>query len=288
MLRRAKIILDREIGRLRYRPSPGSGREADIHAQTAITLNETGNEVWSKGADEPVQGASTVKLVSAHLAATRLRLDQHVEVITGDSPLPPSKLHPGDSATVQDLIHASIIASDGHAAGALARAVGHAALVDEGAAEPAPDVARARYRQIAQEAMRGYGWDRHELVDPVGADEGNRFTARQIAEFLYELRRSDAFVYRVASRRAALIRVRGRRLRPILLVSTLRPYTVAVPETIAGKTGWLFGPAYLVWTWQRPAGEVWTSALMVSDNEHRVRDARSVIDVSVRSSKLGR
>lgn len=281
MLRRMRIIAQREWSRLRSRRRLADLSTHELQAESAVTLDDHGEEIWSQRPDAPSQGASTVKVVSAWLATEHLDPHAAVTVVQGDSSLPPSKLRPGDSATVETLVRLSLISSDGHAAGALARAVGEQALLKDGIAAVPGAEARKKYRDIAEHALTSRGWADHVLADPVGADSRNRFTAREIASLFLQLRDEGSPVHSVAQKRAGVAMITRRRPTPVVLTNTYRPYTVAVPELIAGKTGWLFGPAYLVWSWKHPDGRIFTSALMGSDNDNRVADARKIIDASI-------
>lgn len=283
ILRRVSIIGLREWDRLRSPGRLAATPDRALVARSAITIDDTGEEIWSVDPDRSIHGASTVKVITGWLALERLELARTVLIRAGDSPLPPSRLRPGDAADVKSLVHLNLIASDGHAAGALARTVGEADLEFEPKSSDV-DAALRRFQEIADEKVKALGWSGHALVDPVGANPGNRYTTRQIAELFRWLRDTSPHLHTIASKRSALVHIARRRMRiPMFVTNTYRSATTAIPELIAGKTGWQGGDgyAYLVWTWRHPDGRIFTSAVAETTPTHRAGDARLVIDRSV-------
>ncbi|MGO1874356.1 MAG: serine hydrolase [Canibacter sp.] len=280
-----KVIGEREWNRLWSRKRLASSPDRPLIATSAVTLDERGVEVWSVNADSAMQGGSTIKLLTGVLADERLDGAREVTVVEGDSSLPPTRLRPGDTVSVEALLQFTLVASDGHAAGALARAVGEQALIDEGR-DPVASEARARMLVLADARLREIGWHDHVIADPTGADPANSFTMRELAALFFRIRAEWSNVHEIASKRHsfALVRRRGRTV-PMFFTNVFRPITIAVPELIAGKTGWRSGPAYFVWSWRHPDGRIFTSALGGTTRDDRPGDVRMVVDRSVAASR---
>lgn len=128
ILRRASIIGRREWDRLQTPRRLAATPDRALVVRSAITIDDTGEQVWSLDPDRSIHGASTVKVITGWLALERLEPRRKVLICAGGSPVPPSRLRPGDVADVESLVHLNLLASDGHAAGALARTVGEADL----------------------------------------------------------------------------------------------------------------------------------------------------------------
>ena len=104
-----------------------SGAEApSVKGKAAIIYcATTGEIVWEKNADSPLNPASMTKLMTCLLAIENLDLDQQVEVTAEATDVIPTKIYltAGEKITVRDLLYASLLESANDAAAALAVAV---------------------------------------------------------------------------------------------------------------------------------------------------------------------
>src|SRR5699024_7610915 len=101
------------------------------------------------------------------------------------------------------------------------------------------DSARRRFLELADQKVRAREWTGHTIADPVGADPANRYTTRQITNLFRQLGDASPRIHAIASKRSALVRIerRGKQI-PVFVTNVYRPVTRALPELVAGKTGW--------------------------------------------------
>ncbi|MBJ7325730.1 MAG: D-alanyl-D-alanine carboxypeptidase [Chthoniobacterales bacterium] len=95
-----------------------------LQAQSAILIDaRSGEVIFQKNADQPRQVASTQKLLTALIIATRGNLDAGLTVMTEDTRVEPTKLglRPGERYTRRSLLEAIMVKSCNDACTALAR-----------------------------------------------------------------------------------------------------------------------------------------------------------------------
>ena len=95
-----------------------------VYAQSAIVIDaRNGRTLYQKNADETRQAASTQKLLTGLIIATRENLDGTVRIARADTLVEPTKLglREGEIYTRRELLHAVMVKSSNDAAAALAR-----------------------------------------------------------------------------------------------------------------------------------------------------------------------
>ena len=153
---------------------PGGARAAglgpEVSAASAVVLHaESGTVLYEKNADQQMLVASTTKLMTALVVLEQCALDETVEILWEDVQVEGSAMYlrPGESYTVEDLLHGLLLASGNDAALALAR---HAAGTVED------------FAALMNEKCRELALTNSHFVNPHGLDaEGHYASARDLA-----------------------------------------------------------------------------------------------------------
>lgn len=252
-----------------------------IVATAAHSVSSDGTPEWSKSPDVLVQGASTVKTLTCWVARQIVTdMTAPVTLLERDM-LWAEPLLLGDTLSLGDVIHASMMGSVNCAAEAVARVAGEALLAAEGGTgDP-----RARFlTEAAARAASILGWAGHRINDPAGNNADNRMTARQLVALLHHIRTDDPWLYDAMSKTSKVIPVTGARTANVTINHTIGAVLRAstFPEFVAGKTGTQGNgpdaPRYLLWSWLDPHGETHTSVIAASDGPNRDADVRAVMD----------
>jgi len=202
-----------------------AGGPPEIKSRSAVVLDaETGDEIFSKDADEIRPIASTTKIFVAMAVRKQLDLDGWTEITKVDARYANggarTRLDIGQTFRNKDLLRAMLIASDNRAPTALARAAG----MD-------PDELVAAMNNIA----RTLHLKRTKFTDPTGL-RGNVSTAHEMALALRATLEDDT-LRAVMQQDAADIESKDHYAR-IHYGSTNQPLVAKRWDVIGGKTGY--------------------------------------------------
>lgn len=258
-----------------------------MQAKGAVTLDEDGSLLWGINPDHRSHGASTAKTINMWHVRRYLAMDEIVTVIDSDDTQNPLSqgVRPGDQVSVHDLIHCSLLPSDNHAAGALARAVGGRILELEGTSSYTPVQARARYSTLAEQTLGRFGWRDHMIRNGSGVSKRNSYTAREIAAWFRHIRRSDPWLHAVSAKMEYSFQIDRGTMVTVTPKHSAASYAGDLAGYIASKTGTWSGVAFLVWSWQHPDGRILTSALFDSKKAARPADAIEITAESIAAER---
>jgi D-alanyl-D-alanine endopeptidase (penicillin-binding protein 7) len=148
-------------------------KKLKVRSASALVLDESGNVVYDKRADEPRPIASVTKLMTAMVILdSGLALDERITVTKDDRDLrrlTGSRLEYGATLTREEMLRLALMASENRAAAALARTYpgGRKAF------------ARAMNRKASELDMA-----HSHFVDAAGLDAGNVASARDVAKMV--------------------------------------------------------------------------------------------------------
>jgi D-alanyl-D-alanine carboxypeptidase (penicillin-binding protein 5/6) len=134
----------------------------------------TGVQIYADNADAQLPPASTMKIVTALVAASILGLDEQLTVQQGDI-LDPTvfsnmQLQPGDVVDVRTLLHGVLIPSGADAAMTLAREAGN--RLEPGTADPV-----GRFVAEMNAWATQHGMTNSHFTNPVGTDDPQHYTS---------------------------------------------------------------------------------------------------------------
>jgi D-alanyl-D-alanine endopeptidase (penicillin-binding protein 7) len=144
-----------------------------LRSASALVIDESGEIVYGKDADEPRPIASITKLMTAMVVLDAgLPLDDKIVVTRDDRDLirlTGSRLTYGASLTREEMLRLALMASENRAASALGRSYpgGKAAFVE-----------------AMNQKARSLGMENSHFADPAGLDAGNVASARDIARMV--------------------------------------------------------------------------------------------------------
>jgi serine-type D-Ala-D-Ala endopeptidase (penicillin-binding protein 7) len=148
-------------------------RELELRSQAALIVDQAGNEVFARHADEPLPIASLTKLMTAMVILdAKLRLDETVTITRDDRDLirlTGSRLRFGARLQRGDLLRLTLMASENRAAAALARTY--------------PGGTEA-FLVAMNEKARKLGMQQTRFTDPAGLDAGNVASPRDLVKLV--------------------------------------------------------------------------------------------------------
>jgi D-alanyl-D-alanine endopeptidase (penicillin-binding protein 7) len=202
-----------------------------IHSRSAVVLDAaTGQEIFSKDADEIRPIASTTKIFVAMAVRKQLDLDGWTEISRVDARFASggarTRLDIGQKFRNKDLLRAMLIASDNRAPTALGRAAGMS-----------PDDLVAAMNAVAKRLHLTHT----KFTDPTGL-RGNVSTAREMAIALRAALADD--VLRSIMRQDAADIVSKDHYARIHYGSTNQPLVVGRWDVTGGKTGYTHAAGY--------------------------------------------
>lgn len=138
-----------------------------------------------RGADERIAIASTTKIITAMVALENYRLDDVVTISPRAIATIGSAVgfRPGETATVEELIHGLLIVSGNDAANALAEIM----------AQPGDTDPTERFVAKMNAMVTRLGLDDTRLYDPAGLNDQGYSTPREMATFMSYALKDDTF-----------------------------------------------------------------------------------------------
>lgn len=231
----------------------------------------TGIEIYSSNADAPLPPASTMKIVTALVAASVLGLDEQVTVQDGDI-LDPAifsnmQLQAGDVVDVRTLLHGVLIPSGADAAMALAREAGN--RLEPGTADPV-----GRFVAEMNDWAGRHGMTNTNFTNPVGTDDPRHYaSARDLVRATDVLLR-DWLLARMVAMETYVANIGGPNTRQVELVNSNQ---LIVRDDVFGiKTGTeeIAGQCLITGFW-RGDNQIITVVLGSTD---RYADTQAVMD----------
>jgi serine-type D-Ala-D-Ala carboxypeptidase (penicillin-binding protein 5/6) len=190
-----------------------------LTARAAIVIvAETGDVLFERSAHEPLQPASTIKILTALTVLKHATPEEvitiHVDDVVDSIEESSMGLRAGDAVTIHDLLVGLLLPSGNDAAKALARHVGERLPPELGQTPQERFVAEMNV--VAAEL----DMDGSNLVHPAGHDrDGQAVTARDLAQAAIKLLERPALVPIVAMEKAE-VRVGGEHARVLTLSNT--------------------------------------------------------------------
>ncbi|HET9625261.1 MAG TPA: serine hydrolase [Kofleriaceae bacterium] len=197
----------------------------EVHSKTAVVLDaDSGDEIFSKDADDIRPIASTTKIFVAMAVRKKLDLDGWTQITKVDAKFAAggarTRLDIGQKFRNKDLLRAMLISSDNRAPTALARAAG----MD-------PDELVAAMTQVAKDLHL----KRTKFTDPTGL-RGNVSTAREMAMAL-RAALTDDVIAEIMKQDSAEVVSKDHYSR-IHYISTNQPLVIGKWDVTGGKTGY--------------------------------------------------
>src|SRR5215831_19181224 len=257
------LVICAAIGALATRIASANDHPS-IHSRSAVVLDAaTGEEIFSKDADEIRPIASTTKIFVAMAVRKQLDLDGWTEISRVDARFASggarTRLDIGQKFRNKDLLRAMLIASDNRAPTALGRAAGMS-----------PDDLVAAMNAVAKQLHLKHT----KFTDPTGL-RGNVSTAREMAIALRAALGDD--VLRAIMRQDSAEVVSKDHYAKIHYGSTNAPLVVGKWDVIGGKTGYTHAAGYCFVTGARfEAREVVMAFLGASGKLTRFADFNRV------------
>jgi D-alanyl-D-alanine endopeptidase (penicillin-binding protein 7) len=222
---RKQVFLERRVPAFR-------NNLPNVQARGALVVDlDTGQEIFSRNADQPRAIASISKLAAAlvvmdhHLVLDELTTLRKVDIDVARGGAT-SRLHEGMTLSNRDLLHAALLGSDNRAVSALGRAVGLTA----------GQLAEAMTRKVAQ-----LGLPHTRFRDPTGLSPENVSTPREIVALL-RAAMSEPTLGTILRRLEYDAHPLGRA--PIKYVNTHRPAHRSNTDVLGGKTGYTDAARY--------------------------------------------
>lgn len=148
-------------------------KKLKLQSKSALILDESGNEVFSRNADTPVAIASITKLMTAMVILdSGLPLDERIEITKADRDLVKltgSRLKYGAKLSRKELVQLALMASENRAAAALARTF------------PGGKKAFVQAMNAKADAL---GMTKSRFTDSVGLDATNVASPRDLAKMV--------------------------------------------------------------------------------------------------------
>ncbi|HCC23678.1 TPA: hypothetical protein DF272_05915 [Candidatus Falkowbacteria bacterium] len=143
--------------------------EEQLTAQSAIVIDQDGNVLFEKNADEVRPIASLTKLVTAAVFLDyNPGWDKQVTIVAADNVGGASvPFEPGDVVSAKDLFYATLVGSKNNAARALMRASG---------------LSEVEFISAMNQKVKSWGLINTKFVEPTGLSELNVSTAREMME----------------------------------------------------------------------------------------------------------
>jgi serine-type D-Ala-D-Ala carboxypeptidase (penicillin-binding protein 5/6) len=238
-----------------------------------VIVVETGDVLFERDADEPLQPASTIKIVTA-LTVLKHATPEEVITIHVDDVVDPVEessmgLRAGDTVTIHDLLVGLLLPSGNDAAKALARHVGERLPPELG------HIPQERFVAGLNVVARELGMDGSILVHPAGHDrEGQAITARDLAQATIKLLERPALMPIVAMEKAE-VRVGGDHARVLTLSNTNELLTETGVHGI--KTGTTLGAGQCLVVAYRDGERTLVAVILGSTD--RYTDARALLDL---------
>lgn len=272
-------------------PAPAQVTAHAIVATHAASNWTSSARYFDKLADVPVRPASTLKILTLHVARQVITgyhesggalLDDTVTVTAADITANPGgsggiTFQAGDVISYRDLMYAMMLPSSNWASEILARAVGEQ-LTGDG-------TPRERFIQAMHDAAESFGWTGYHFTNPTGLGNGNRLSASMLIQLMYEVgaNQTNRWLMGDAER---TITITGPNARTQVIRNTTQADgDVPFPEMVAAKTGSLENGEYacLAMLWTKPDGTHAASAILGSNAENRFKDMRALIDTTIQT-----
>ncbi len=221
------------VRRHRVRRAPPGG----VYARNAIILDpQTGEVLFEKNSTNSVPIASLTKLMTAMVFLEEgPDLSREVEVTPAEiQRAGHTQLRRGERATLEDLLHMSLMSSDNAATRVLAR---------ESSLAPDDFLARMNHKAIE------LGMTHTRFVEITGLDERNVSTAADIARLLHAAAEMD--LIRDISTTRSYAFASARRMHQVRNTNRL---LYSQYEILGGKTGFIHEAGYCLATWIRTQG----------------------------------
>lgn len=250
-----------------------------IRATQAVVTDGDRESVFTRNPDQVDRPASTLKIMTAHVARTVVTdqmLDETVEFTEQDTVGGSSAdLQVGDVLTWRDLFHGLMLPSGNDAASCIARVAGE---LLSGTGDP--------YQTFIDQmntTAQSYGWEGAVFVDPSGLSSDNQVSVNQLTDLLHRVVDEDSWLLGVMGTYRHEMTVTGTNARTYDVTHSFDPLgEVAFPEAIAAKTGTLGTHTCLALVFEGPNGETCTAVLTGSYSTERYPDMRSLVDAGVR------
>jgi serine-type D-Ala-D-Ala endopeptidase (penicillin-binding protein 7) len=197
-----------------------------LRVQSAMLVDfATGEVLYAKNQDSVRSIASITKLVSAMVVLesgidmTRRQKLTKEDVYRSSR----SRFRAGDEMTLNDLLHASLMASDNRCTRALARAV-------SGSVEA--------FVLKMNEKMKQLGLDQTIFNDPTGLDPLNVSTAKEIAVIVNRAYRFEE-IARITSKKQVAVHLLNKRKRAFRTITNTNVLVASKYRVLTGKTGFI-------------------------------------------------
>lgn len=231
----------------------------------------TGIEIYGSNADAPLPPASTMKIVTALVAASILGLDEQVTVQEGDI-LDPTvfsnmQLQPGDVVNVRTLLHGVLIPSGADAAMALAREAGN--RLEPGTADPV-----GRFVAEMNVWASKHGMTNSNFTNPVGTDDPQHFTSARDLVRATQVLLDDWLLARIVAMESYTAEIGGPNARQVELTNSNQFITRDDVYGIKTGTEEIAGQCLITGFW-RGDNQIVTVVLGSAD---RYADTQAVMD----------
>jgi serine-type D-Ala-D-Ala endopeptidase (penicillin-binding protein 7) len=197
-----------------------------LRVQSAMLVDfATGEVLYAKNQNTVRSIASISKLVSAMVVLeSGVDMTRRQKLTKEDvSRSSRSRFRAGDEMTLNDLLHASLMASDNRCTRALARAV--AGTIEA-------------FVVKMNEKMKQMGLDQTLFFDPTGLDPRNVSTAKEIAIIVNRAYRFEE-IARITSRKQVAVQLLNKRKRVFRNVTNTNVLVASKYRVLTGKTGYI-------------------------------------------------
>lgn len=243
-----------------------AANEPDIQAQHAIVVDVTSGEVlYTKAADAPAPIASLTKLITASVALESLPLDTRMTVteadIIGEASM---ALQPGETLTLNALLHGMLMVSGNDAALVVARETG--AVAEDSAWQ-----AVQRFMDRVNLRIDELGLSQTRLSNPHGLDHAEQYSsARDMAIVGLYIARFQPELLTILGKRTWV--GEGHSL------TNTNAMLDTYPGLIAGKTGYTREAGYCLLEIASRGDRTLLTVLLDGDEETWYRDAATLLD----------
>ncbi len=248
--------------------------DVGLSARAALVTHlESGDVLFELDADEPLQPASTAKVISAIVVLENASSDEVVEIIESDvvDPVDESSmgLQAGDRITIHDLLVGLMLPSGNDAANALARTIG-SRLQEDDSLPP-----EERFIQEMNAVAEELGMENANLLHPAGHDRDEQaVTARQLAVAAEALLARPSLQPIVSMLRAD-VKVGGPNERVLTVYNTNE--LLAHDDVFGVKTGTTVEAGQCLIVARRNGGETYLAVILGS--EDRYADAQVLLNL---------